>query len=269
MSTKVCLVKAMVFPVVMYGCERWTEEGWAPKNWCIWTVVLEKTLESPLDCREIQPLDQNDPNHSEGDQPWNFFERNDAKAEAPVLWPPHMKRWLIGKDSCWEGLRAGGEGDDREWDGWMASLTRWTWVWVNSCSWWWTGRPDVLQFMGSQRVGHDWANELNYLFRKHYSGFWCYSNWQHRRRKKSHLFLLIPSLVAQTVKSPSVMQETWVWFLGGEYPLEKEMVTHSLAWRTPWTEEPGRLQSTGLQRAGDNWVTNTFTFHLLILKESI
>ena len=63
---------------------------------------------------------------------------------------------------CWEGLRAGGKGNDRGWDGWMASLTRWTWVWVNSGSWWWTGRPGVLRFMGSQRVGHDWATELNW-----------------------------------------------------------------------------------------------------------
>ena len=63
---------------------------------------------------------------------------------------------------CWEGLEAGGEGDHRKWDGWMASPTRWTWVWVNSGSWWWTGRPGVLQFMGSQRVGHDWATELNW-----------------------------------------------------------------------------------------------------------
>ena len=63
---------------------------------------------------------------------------------------------------CWEGLRAGGEGDDRGWDGWMASPARWTWVWVNSGSWWWTGRPGVLWFMGSQRVGHDWATELNW-----------------------------------------------------------------------------------------------------------
>ena len=69
------------------------EEGWAPKNWCFWTVVLEKTLESPLDCKEIQPV------HSEGDRPWDFFGRNDAKAEAPVLWPPYVKSWLIGKDS--------------------------------------------------------------------------------------------------------------------------------------------------------------------------
>ena len=69
------------------------EEGWAPKNWCFWTVVLEKNLESPLDCKEIQPV------HSEGDQPWDFFGGNDAKAETPVLWPPHVKNWLIGKDS--------------------------------------------------------------------------------------------------------------------------------------------------------------------------
>jgi len=69
------------------------EEGWAPKNWCFWTVVLEKSLESPLDCKDIQPV------HSEGDQPWDFFGRNDAKAETPVLWPHHVKCWLIGKDS--------------------------------------------------------------------------------------------------------------------------------------------------------------------------
>ena len=69
------------------------EEGWAPKSWCFWTVVLEKTLESPLDCKEIQPV------HSKWDQPWVFFGRNDAKAETPILWPPHAKSWLIGKDS--------------------------------------------------------------------------------------------------------------------------------------------------------------------------
>ena len=92
LPTKVCLVKAMVFPVVMYGWELDCEESWAPKNWCFWTVVLEKTLESPLDCKEIQPV------HSEGDQPWDFFGWNDAKAETPVLWPPHVKSWLTRKD---------------------------------------------------------------------------------------------------------------------------------------------------------------------------
>ena len=95
LPTKVHLVKATVFPVVMYGCESWThmEESWAPENWCFWTVVLEKTLESPLDCKEIQPV------HPKGDQSWMFFGRNDAKAETPVLWPPHAKSRLIGKDS--------------------------------------------------------------------------------------------------------------------------------------------------------------------------
>ena len=78
------------------------EESWAPKNWCFWTVVLEKTLESPLDCKEIQPV------HSEGNQPWDFFGRTDAKAETPILWPPDAKSWLIwkdpdaGKDWGWE-----------------------------------------------------------------------------------------------------------------------------------------------------------------------
>ena len=79
------------------------EESWVPKNWCFWTVVLQKTLESSLDCEEIQPVD------SEGDQPWDFFGRNDAKAETPVLWPPHVQSWLIGKDSDagrdWGGRR--------------------------------------------------------------------------------------------------------------------------------------------------------------------
>ena len=91
LPTKVHLVKAMVFPVVMYGCELDYKESWTQKNLYFWTVLLEKTLESPLDCKEIQPI------HS-GDQPWDFFGRNDAKAETPVLWPPHVKSWFIGKD---------------------------------------------------------------------------------------------------------------------------------------------------------------------------
>ena len=94
-AKKVQLVKGMVFPVVMYACDSWDyKESWAPKNWCLWTVVLEKTLESPLDCKQIQPV------HSKGDQPWVLFGRNDAKAESLVLGPPHAKSWLIGKDSA-------------------------------------------------------------------------------------------------------------------------------------------------------------------------
>jgi len=116
-------------------------ETWVPKNWCFWTVVLEKTLESPLECKEIQPV------HSKGDQSWVFIGSTDAEAETPILWQPHVQSWLIGKDSMLGGMGAG-EVDDRGWDGWMASPTWWTWVWVNSESWWWTGRPGVLRFIG-------------------------------------------------------------------------------------------------------------------------
>ena len=92
LPTKVHLVKAIVFPVVMYGCELDYKESWAPKNWCFWTVVLEKTLESPLDCKEIQPV------HHKGNQSWIFIGRKDAEAEASILWPPDSKNQLIGKD---------------------------------------------------------------------------------------------------------------------------------------------------------------------------
>ena len=88
LSTIVCLVKAMVFPVVMYGCDSWVQ-----KNWCFWTVVLEKTLESPLDSKEIKPV------NPKGNQSWIFMGRTDAEAEAPILWQPDVKNWLIGKDS--------------------------------------------------------------------------------------------------------------------------------------------------------------------------
>ena len=134
------------------------EEGWAPKNWCFWTVLLEKALESLLDCKESQPV------HSEGDQPWDFFGRNDANAETPVLWLPHVKSWLIGKDS--DAGRNWGQDEKGTTEDEMARWHHWldgrTWVWVNSGSWWWTGRPGVLRFMGSQTVWHDWATELNW-----------------------------------------------------------------------------------------------------------
>ena len=128
------------------------EEGWAPKNWCFLSVVWEKTLESPLDCKEIQPV------HPKGDQSWVFIGRTDVEAEAPILCPPDAKSWPW----CWERLKAGREGDDRGWDCWMASPTPWTWTRVNSGSWWWTGRPGMLQSMGSQRVRHYWVTELNW-----------------------------------------------------------------------------------------------------------
>ena len=132
------------------------KESWALKNWYLWTVVLEKTLESPLDCKEIQPV------HPKGNQPWIFTGRTDVEAETPILWPPDEKNWqektlMLGKT---EGRI--GKGDDRGWFGWMASPTRWTWLWAGSGNWWWTRRPGVLQSMESQRVGHDWVTELNW-----------------------------------------------------------------------------------------------------------
>ena len=104
------------------------KESWAPKNWCFWTVVLEKTLESPLDCKEIQPV------HSEGDQPWIFIGRTDAETSSNTLatWCKELTHWK--RPWCWERLKAKGEGDDRGWDCWMVSPTQWTWVWASSGS---------------------------------------------------------------------------------------------------------------------------------------
>ena len=137
------------------------KESWAPKNWCFWTVVLEQTFESPLDCKEIQLV------HPKGDQSWVFTERTDVEAETPILWPPDAKNWKdpLKRPWCWERLKVGGEGDDRGWDGLMASPTQWTWVWVNSGSWWWTGRPGVLQSIG--RKESDMTERLNWTEREY------------------------------------------------------------------------------------------------------
>ena len=132
------------------------KESWASKNWHFWTVVLEKTLESPLECKETQP------DHPNGDQSWVFIGRTDAEAETPILGPLMRRVDSLEKTLMLEGIGAGGKGDARGWDGWMASPTRCTWVWVNSGSWWWTGRPGMLWFMGLQRVRHNWATELSW-----------------------------------------------------------------------------------------------------------
>ena len=116
LPAKVHLVKAMVFPVWMWELDY--KVSWAQTNWCFWTVFLEKTLESPLVCKEIQSV------HPKGNQPWLFIGRTDVEAEVPILWPPDPQSWLIRKKPwCWERLRAGGEGGSRRWGGWMASLT--------------------------------------------------------------------------------------------------------------------------------------------------
>ena len=146
LPTKVCLVKAMLF----FSSHVWMweldyKESWALKNWCFWAVVLEKTLVSPLDCKEIKPVNPKE------NQSWIFTGKTDAEAETPILCPPDVKNWLIWRLWYWERLKAGGEGDDRGWGGWMASPTWWTWVWVSSRSLW-TGRPG----------GHNWVTELNW-----------------------------------------------------------------------------------------------------------
>ena len=119
------------------------------------TVVLKKSLESPWDCKEIQPV------HPKGDQSWVFIGRIDAEAETPVLWPPDAKSWLTWKDPD-----AGKDWGQEEKGMTEDEMVGWTWVWVDSGSWWWTGRPGVLQFMGLQRVGHDWTTKLIWKFKK-------------------------------------------------------------------------------------------------------
>ena len=130
------------------------KESWVKKNWCFWIVVLEKTFESPLDYKEIQSV------HPKGDQSWRFTGRTDAEAETPntfATWCEELTHWK--RPWYWERLKAGEEGDDRAWDGWMAWLTQRTWVWASTKRWWKTGMPGVLQSVVSQRVGHDWATE--------------------------------------------------------------------------------------------------------------
>ena len=155
LPTKVHLVKAMVFPEVMYGYESWTikksehQRIDAFELWC-WRRLLRvpwtarRSNQSIL--KEISP----DIHWKDWCCSWN--------SNTLAIWCEELTHWK--RPWCWERLKAIGKGDDRGWDGWMPSLTQWTWVWVSSTSWWWTGKPGVLQSMGSQRVRHDWATEL-------------------------------------------------------------------------------------------------------------
>ena len=157
LPTKVCLVKAMVFPGVMYGCESWTVKKAERQRidafelWC-WRRLLRVPWTARRSNQSI--LKEISPGCSLEGLMLKLKLQYFAISREELT---HWKRlW------CWEGLGAGGERDNRGWNGWMALPTRWTWVWVNSGSWWWTGRPGVLQFMGSQRVRHDWVTELNW-----------------------------------------------------------------------------------------------------------
>ena len=121
------------------------KEGWMPKNWCFQIVVLEKNLASPLNSKVTKPV------NSKGNQLWILSGRTDAEAKAPIVWPLDAKNWLLGKDPvAGKDRRQEERGRQRM----MASLTGWTWIWASSGSWWWTGRPGVLQSMGSQTAGH-------------------------------------------------------------------------------------------------------------------
>ena len=144
----------MVFPVVMYGCESWTINK-AEELMLLNCGVGEDSWES-LGV-------QGDPTSPNGNQSWIFIGRTDAEAETPILWLPDMKKWLIGKDPDaekeWRWEEKGTTEDEMV--GWYHWL-QWAWVWVNSGRWWWTGRPGMLQSTGSQRVGCDWATELNW-----------------------------------------------------------------------------------------------------------
>ena len=148
----------MVFPVVMYGCESWSikkAEHWRIDTFELW--CWRRLLRVPWTaCKEIQPV------HPKRDQSWVFIGRTDVEAELMLkpntlaTWCEELTHWK--RPWCWERLKAGGEGVNRGWDGWMASPTQWIWACINSGSWWWTGRLGVLQSMGVTKVRHDWLN---------------------------------------------------------------------------------------------------------------
>ena len=150
-------------------------------------MLLEKTLESPLDCKWVNP---------KGDQSWILIESTDA--EASKLWLPGAKNWLIEKRRwCWERLKAGGEENDRGWDGWMASLTQWAWVWVNLEREWRTGKPGVLQSMGSQRVGPDLVTEQKQPF--------------HDIKFLNYLIIFFAAKDGEVLYSQQKQYRSWLW----------------------------------------------------------
>ena len=191
------------------------KESWVLKNWCFWIVMLEKTLESPLDCKEIKPVNPN------GNQPWIFIGRTDADAEAPILWPPDAKSWPLGKDPVagkdWRQEEKGMTEDEMvEWHHQLDGVT-------SGAA---DGQGSLVSYSpwGSQRVRHDWATELNWT----HAPYSCVYNSEH------------PGSIPVSGRSPG--EENGTHFI-------------ILAWKIPWTEQPGRLQFTGLQRVRYNWAT--------------
>ena len=156
----------MVFPVVMYGCESWTvkkAERWRIDAFKLW--FWRRLLRVPWTAR------RSNQSIFKEISPGISLEGMMLKLKLQYFGHEELIHWK--RPWCWEGLGAEGKGDDRGWDGWMASLTRWTWVWVNSGGWWWTGRPGTLRFLGSQRVGHDWVTDLIWSDSRR-RAFWLY-----------------------------------------------------------------------------------------------
>ena len=153
------------------------KEGWMPKNWCFWIVVLEKTFESPLDNMEIKRV------NPKANQPWMITGRTlklKFQYFSHLMWRANS----LERTPMLGNVKAGREGDNRGWDGWMASPTQWIWVWASFRRWWWTGKPGMLRSVGSQRVGHDWVNKNNtslyHLVEVPLSifGFFLYMDWK-------------------------------------------------------------------------------------------
>ena len=146
------------FPLVMYGWKSWTvKKAEHHKNWCLQNVMLEKTLESPLDWKEIKPVNW------KRNQPLLIIGRTDTEAEAQYLGHLMQSTNSLGKTLMLGKTKEGGQRHDRGQDGWMVSLIQWTWIWANSGRWWRTGKPGVLQSMGSKRVRHNWPTEQQFL----------------------------------------------------------------------------------------------------------
>ena len=219
-------------------------------------MVLKKALESPLNCKEIKPV------NPKGDQHWILIGRAGWcwgwSSNALTFWWEELIHWK--RPWCWERSKVGGEGDNRGWDGWTASLTQWTWFWTNSKRKWRTGRLGMLRSQ-SHTQPSDWIITSMYTYmctHMHTDTYICvcvcvYINWA--------------LVVAQMVKNSPALQETQVRSLCLEDSLEKGMATHSgiLAWKIPWTEEPGGLQFMGSQRVGHGWATNTSVYKLVSL----
>ena len=191
------------------------KEGWMLKNWCFQTVVLKKILESLLDWKEIKSV------NPKGNQPWIFIGKTDAEAEAPVLWSLMWRAHSFEKTLMLGKIEGRRRGDNSKWDSWMASPTQWTWVWANSGRWWRTGKPGVMQFMGSQRIGNDlmpeqqlenaiWGFTVSTVQRSiQYKLYWCTVSTTGSIAESSKLHFLASSTtvwLTQTLGSISFSQ---------------------------------------------------------------